>query len=1051
MEITRDFLIDLGGYDILKQARSMIERGTALNSNWDPPVLKGLVQEGPIAYRAGLVIKSARDVENLCSCRQSRERGIFCAHSVAVALHYLESQKPPESVQKAPSGAADKDPAKAQSTPLPVPSRRLQRAQEGSVADLAEIFVIVPPNIDQSISKGKITLYFEGKRKNGRSPLNSLPLNVPFLFSKEDSILLNTIESLGDGNTPMMLVLNPRQFSTLLPALVDHPRVTLGKTQKITIKAEPWRFSLSALLQPSGEIVIQRAGKTADFQLIEGEKPWVFHKETFQPLGLPVAFSGLLRAPMKLLRQQVPIFLSQQWAALEKDCDIQSNFKLKDFSFEPLVPKFILELKGGLARLEATLHCSYGNLSLTLGAEEHRAIWIADPSSTTRYSTRDLVAENSALERLLKCGFGRLNSGGRFQLSGQNQVLLFFARDYQGLLKTWKVSLEERLDRSMKENLEVIEPQFAVTSSGEQWFDLDVSFQAKGGESFSPSDIQQLLLKGQNYTKLKNGRLGIFNSDSVQELQEAFVDSAPQQHEKGYRLNSAQIGFLDATIQQQQWKAPASPAWRERAAVQKGEAKFEIPPLGELDAILRPYQKTGVGWLNFLRENNFGGILADEMGLGKTIQILAFLNSLKATSKLQKPSLIICPTTLVFNWAAEAQKFTPDLKILILHGPQRHESFQKASGMNLVITSYGLVRRDIEFYRTMEWDSVVLDEAQHIKNRQTQNAQAVKAVRSDHRLVLTGTPMENSVLDLWSIFDFLMPGYLGSASDFKERYELPIARDKETKAQARLGRRLRPFLLRRLKRDVAKDLPAKIEQISFCELSDDQRAIYRQVLEESRREVVEAVGANGLQKSRLMILTALLRLRQISCDLRLLKMENAKVSDMPSGKLEMFTELLDEVIDGGHRVLVFSQFVSMLTILRDRLTEMGIEFCYLDGSTTDRAEVVQRFQSYAEIPIFLISLKAGGVGLNLTGADTVIHFDPWWNPAIEDQATDRAHRIGQTKVVTSYKLIARGTVEEKILNLQTRKKGMIQSILGGEEQLLEALNWEDIQDLFATD
>ena len=381
-----------------------------------------------------------------------------------------------------------------------------------------------------------------------------------------------------------------------------------------------------------------------------------------------------------------------------------------------------------------------------------------------------------------------------------------------------------------------------------------------------------------------------------------------------------------------------------------------------------------------------------------------------------------------------------------MHGPDRHRLFDQIPESDIVVTSYALIRRDAEKYRGLEFDTVVLDEAQHIKNRQTQNAQAVKAVRAKYRLVLTGTPMENSVLDLWSIFDFLMPGYLGAAQDFRERYELPITRDKNSDAASRLSRRLRPFILRRLKRDVAADLPAKLEHVSFCEMTSDQRAVYQQVIEASRKEVLDAVGAQGIAKSRMVVLSALLRLRQVCCDLRLLKLDGVEPANA-SGKLELFGELLEEVIDGGHRVLVFSQFVSMLTLLKEKLTAEGIEYCYLDGSTTNRGAVVERFQKTATIPVFLISLKAGGVGLNLTGADTVIHFDPWWNPAVEDQATDRAHRIGQTRVVTSYKLITRDTIEEKILLLQQRKRDIIKATLGSEEELAEALSWEDIQEL----
>jgi SNF2 family DNA or RNA helicase len=580
-----------------------------------------------------------------------------------------------------------------------------------------------------------------------------------------------------------------------------------------------------------------------------------------------------------------------------------------------------------------------------------------------------------------------------------------------------------------------------------QWFDLNVSYSTASGERFSAADIQRLLLSGQGHTRLRNGKVAIIDTGAVEELQEVLLDCAPQQHAKGYRLNQSQAGFLDSTLAEQGWKLNAPSEWRSRIAKQSG-GKLDCPPLGALDTVLRPYQKHGVAWLRFLRENGFGGILADEMGLGKTLQALAHLQSLGGRAQTGAPFLVVCPTSLVWNWIAEAQRFTPQLKVAALHGTDRHALFPRLQNFDLLVTSYALIRRDAEQYAGVEFDTVILDEAQHIKNRQTQNAQAVKAIRSRHRVVLTGTPLENSVLDLWSIFDFLMPSYLGAAQDFRERYEIPITRERDPNAQARLARRLRPFMLRRMKREVAADLPAKIEQVSYCELTPDQQTVYQQLLQAGQREITEAVGAQGLARSRMIILNALLRLRQVCCDLRLLKLENIDPTNA-SAKTDLFAELLEEVSDGGHRVLVFSQFVSMLHLLRDRLSANEIDFCYLDGSTSNRGEVVQRFQS-SDIPVFLISLKAGGVGLNLTGADTVIHFDPWWNPAVEDQATDRAHRIGQTRVVTSYKLIARGTVEEKILALQARKREVIRATLGGEEELAEALTWEEIQELFAS-
>jgi SNF2 family DNA or RNA helicase len=582
-----------------------------------------------------------------------------------------------------------------------------------------------------------------------------------------------------------------------------------------------------------------------------------------------------------------------------------------------------------------------------------------------------------------------------------------------------------------------------------QWFDLSVVFESSGGQTFSPVEIQRLLLSGQSHTRLQNGKLALLDVGAVDELQEVLRDCTPQQHGQAYRISHTQAGFLDSTLREHaHWRVQAPAAWRERAAKQSGEATLQCPPLAELESVLRPYQKQGVAWLQFLRENGFGGILADEMGLGKTLQALAFLRFTREQDPGGPPMLVICPTSLVFNWVAEAKRFTPSLKVLALHGPERHDLFAQIPQHDVIITSYALIRRDSERYREQEFDSVVLDEAQHIKNRQTQNAQAVKSVRARHRLVLTGTPLENSVLDLWSIFDFLMPGYLGTAQDFRERYELPIARDKASQAQVRLARRLRPFMLRRLKKEVAADLPAKLDQVSYCELTRDQRNVYQQIVEASRKQILETTGEQGAAKSRLMVLTALLRLRQVCCDLRLLNLEGAMPANS-SGKLDLFGELVQEVIDGGHRVLVFSQFVSMLTLLKERLAQEEIDFCYLDGSTVDRGAVVQQFQTDPAIPVFLISLKAGGTGLNLTGADTVIHFDPWWNPAVEEQATDRAHRIGQTKIVTSYKLITRDTVEEKILTLQNRKREIIRATMGGEEEFLGSLTWEEIQELLS--
>jgi len=1041
IELTEALLSQAAGWDVVKMARAYLEQGKVLSSFYEPPLLRGVVQTGEVSFRASMVIRSGIDIDNLCNCPDARRWGKICAHSVAVGLHWIKSRRP----LTAPAAVAPGRPAAK--APAPAPARKVSTLLRDPAGEPAELFIILPQNFEPAAARGKIMMVLEARWGGGRCPLNALPKGRAFAFSAPDLKLIEQLEVLTHGETPAVLQLEAKDFAALLPTLTGHPNLSLGKTQAVTVSATPWQPALRATLEAGGEIVLALNDSAAP-PLRLGD--WVWRDREFSPLTLPPTLKEVLDKPVRLGRAQVPQFLGQQWPQLQAAGPVAANFKIEDFTLEPQSPRLLLHLKGGSAQLTALLQCAYGARILTLGVSDAaESVWLPDPEAPTRYSTRDLGAERAALARLQRHGFAGPDSQGRLQLNGQTGVLNFFARDFFKLQREWTVTLEEQLERRTLPGIERIEPQFQITASGVEWFNLGVVFASSGGEVFSAAEVQRLLLSGQNHARLPNGKLAVFDTGAMEDLQEVLRDCAPQQDGRGYRIGNAQAGFLEATLRQHgAWKVAAPPAWRERIAKQSGGAKLECPPLGELETVLRPYQKHGVAWLNFLRENRFGGILADEMGLGKTLQTLAFLQAVRMGSGARLPVLIVCPTSLVHNWVAEAKKFTPGLKVLALHGPDRHARFVELPEHDLVVTSYALIRRDAERYRAVEFDTVVLDEAQHIKNRQTLNAQAVKAVRARQRLVLTGTPMENSVLDLWSIFDFLMPGYLGTAKDFRERYELPIAKEKSAEAQARLARRLRPFLLRRLKRDVAADLPAKLELVSFCELTADQRGVYQQVIEASRREVLAAVGEQGLAKSRMLVLTALLRLRQTCCDLRLLKPEGVDPATA-SGKLDLFGELLEEVIDGGHRVLVFSQFVGMLKLLQERLTAEGIEFCYLDGSTTNRGAVVEKFQTNGAIPVFLISLKAGGVGLNLTGADTVIHFDPWWNPAVEDQATDRVHRIGQTKVVTSYKLITRDTVEEKILTLQNRKREIIQATLGGEAEFTETLSWEEIQELLA--
>jgi superfamily II DNA or RNA helicase len=1118
--LTEKLLAGLAGWDVVKQARLIVAEKRVLSSSWQPPVLRGVVQWGHnSSYRAGLVIRRDNDAENLCTCRQSREWGTLCAHSIAIGIHALRlpvaipedapapsrpsstsSHRPTPSTSTSTTTSPFTSSHSPTSTPQrPTPRsrdvRRIRRSPDDATAtpgshEALAVQVVLPPNLPDALARGRPTVFFEGRTQRGTVPLATLSETRVFHIDAADARLLDVAEDIAGGDTPAMLQVTPADFARLLDAMVDHPRVSFGKAHAARVLAEPWRPPVRGQLLPTGEIELRLQPLPKPPTLIPGANWWILAGNEFRPIQLPEVCRAILSAPVRIPRKDIPAFLASSLPALQSGTRFEADFAAGDFELSPQAPRFVLHLAGGLASLTANLHATYGPRIVTAGvAVPDEPPWMPDPDNIRRFQARDLDAERAAVQRLRRQGFSGPDAQGRLQLNGQNPVLTFFARDFPRLEREWSVTLEERLDRSTRQNFERIEPQFSVTSSGEAWFDLQVQFTTSGGERLPATEIQRLLRGGQNHTRLRNGRIALIDTGAVEELEEILVDASPEQHGGGYRIRQEQAGFIHASLDRQGWQASAPAAWRDRALRQTGALQMDCPPLGPLGEVLRPYQKHGVAWLAFLRQHGFGGMLADEMGLGKTLQTLALLATTRPANPppgtpRPPPHLVVCPTSLVFNWAAEAARFTPHLRVLPLHGPGRLARFAEIPDSDLVITSYALVRRDLQRYRGTEFDTVILDEAQHIKNRQTQNAQAVKSIRANHRLVLTGTPLENSVLDLWSIFDFLMPGYLGAAQDFRDRYEVPIIREKSAEAQNRLARRIQPFLLRRLKRDVAPELPARIDQVVWCELSEDQAKVYAQLLEATRRDVLAAVDAQGLAQSRMLVLTAILRLRQVCCDLRLLGVEesaadtgtgtddaaapNSTTATPPSstptaparprkspastslsGKLDAFEELLEEVLDGGHRVLVFSQFTRLLGLLRERLTETQVRFCYLDGSTRDRQAEVAKFQNAPDVPVFLISLKAGGVGLNLTAADTVVHLDPWWNPAVEDQATDRAHRIGQQRVVTNYKLITRGTIEEKILALQQRKRDVLQGILTGEEQLSSSLTWEEIQDLLA--
>ncbi len=479
-----------------------------------------------------------------------------------------------------------------------------------------------------------------------------------------------------------------------------------------------------------------------------------------------------------------------------------------------------------------------------------------------------------------------------------------------------------------------------------------------------------------------------------------------------------------------------------------GEKKLtftEVPV--EVQATLRPYQKDGVNWVERLRVMYLNGILADDMGLGKTLQAIVAIAQYRMKKKAL--SLIVCPTSLLYNWKEEFAKFDPELKVLVVDGipSARKRIMENISKYDVIITSYTLLQKDVDHYKTVTFGYVILDEAQHIKNRGTRNAKSVKMIVAEHRLILSGTPIENSLDEMWSLFDFLMPGFLSSYDRFVEKY-IRVSGAELSKNLEYLRKKVAPFILRRMKADVLDDLPPVSEIVYHCQLTDVQQDLYRSYAESARNELVKLVERDGFDRVQIHVLATLTRLKQICCHPAIFAKEKAEPGD--SAKYEMLMELLQTLIEGKHKTVIFSQYTRMLQIMREDFESRGIKFAYLDGSSKNRLEIVKKFNEDESLSVFLVSLKAGGTGLNLVGADTVIHYDMWWNPAVENQATDRVHRMGQKKNVSAYKLITLGTIEEKIAEMQKRKKGLVKKVVSCDDEAIAKLTWEDVLELLRT-
>ncbi len=1014
--------MEAGGWQVMKRARMLVEQGRVSDVSFDGTLVKGTVGDGKRQQRTGMLIRGRTDVENLCSCPEARRSGILCQHALAAGLAIARGQE---------ASGATSEPSKKHTT-TNNNNKGEATGKKAFQAPTKDLIIRLAQNAARSFGRGTLSVALE-----------SAETDAGF---EADFPLLAWLDRQGQTAVPPHLMLQKAHLSGFLTALQGHPRVFVGD-EALRVESIPLRLPL--VLAPAGEERVSLRLEVPEGILIapSEDAPWGYLPERQAMLRVPRTKS-LSSADREALFDTIETSkgIERSWGWFFQHAEtLEDAFRLDSRALPKMPhlrhaePQFAIQLEGSLNHLAALVEARYPDGPTVVPGEEADGFPYAAPDRPWDLFQRHNSAESKALERLAGAGFVRSKKTREYILKGEQVILSFFASVLPKLQQRWDVTIGERFAH-MTRDIQRIRPEIqSVAHPDGGWLDVDIGFSSEDDAYQLPKhEIQRLLQVGQSHTKLRNGQRVVVDLEACEELNAVLADMEPDQEYGRYKIPADQEDYLRETLG----------AFANRTIDAIPQATFPEDALSDLASILRDYQKEGICWMLARTQRGLSGILADEMGLGKTLQSLATIQALHhAHADAQPHSLVVCPTSLLDNWCQEAARFTPELKPLKLHGTQRDKLWKQIPQHPLCITSYGILTRDLERFQDHPWLAIFLDEASAIKNSKTKNARAAYDVGGTYHFALTGTPIENSVRDIWSIMQFVAPGYLGTQKTFKEHYEQALS--SETGAppelQTRFRRRLRPFILRRTKRRVATELPERIEKVLSCPLTQSQRDTYTSILRAGREKVLEARDQSE-GAARMTMLTTLLRLRQVCCDLRLLDAKLSENAKRPSGKLETLRDLLQSASEGGHRVLIFSQFVRMLTLLREELEASGMDHCYLDGQTQGRQAEVDRFQK-GEIPVFLISLKAGGYGLNLTAADTVIHYDPWWNPAVEAQATDRAHRIGQENVVTAYKLIAEDTVEEKILRLQRRKRQVIDAALDDDEPLMQGLSAQDLEEV----
>jgi len=818
-----------------------------------------------------------------------------------------------------------------------------------------------------------------------------------------------------------------------------------GEPLVLRIRAEPRASDASVELhaflehRSSGRALEVNSGR-----VIVGAPTWFLLPETAEVFLVPDTPPWVLEAVGKQPRIVMDARVSaQQMDALSEtlhSVGVPQTDLFALASDSRAIDQIVASVEAEPSKVKIALAARYGNVTLAIaGSEPESPRYSINLGDKTLTFYRDLAAEAATRKVLTELGLRWSPNDDAFAAEGDAAVE-FLIVGLPLLPETW----ERRIPVLPKIRSKSPTPRISVANKEASVLDLSAVVDVDGQDDLiSFRDLLRWLHEGRRWVTLADGSVAKLDPQILQPIAEAAgaIDFDKSGHAE---LSTLELGTLGRLL----GAAPSAEVAKEVKKLMEnmtGDKSSRAPRKAKaLTAKLREYQRSGFAWLWQLHENQMTGILADDMGLGKTVQALALLTKAKEEEG-DAPSLIVCPTSVLSVWRQEVKKWAPTLTVMTWHGADRAESRRLLKKADIIVTTYAILRRDIEELSKIRFRYAILDEAQYIKNWATTTAKSAKQLKADHRLALSGTPVENHLIDLWAIFDFLAPGFLGKLSDFQKNYVRPIE-DHDLKVLEALRARIRPFVMRRKKEDVASELPPKTEQTLFVQFGKSQLGLYNRILKAAKAEIQGRVEEVGLEKSQMTILAALTRLRQVCCDPRLLGLPDA--SALPaSAKLDAFKELMADAVGSGRKVLVFSQFVEMQKLLGDALTELKIDYLWLHGGTKNREELVTQFQSKSGPPVFLISLKAGGSGLTLTEADTVVHFDPWWNPAVEDQATDRAHRIGQDKPVMVYRLVVEDTVEQKMVELGARKREVAESALGRDVTAGKKLTMEDVEAL----